>query len=165
MSKRTRQYFGLLSAVAAYYVIHEGAHLIYALFIGAFKQINFMGLGMQIDVYAERMSGTQLGIFCLVGAVATLITACGLVAAADKICEAKSKVFKACMYYVTIAMLLIDPLYLGLLCGLFGGGDMNGIALLVPEWIARVSFSVLLLVNGFVFWKLVVPKYKKQFSG
>lgn len=164
MSKRTRQYFGVLSAVAAYNIIHEGAHLIYALFIGTFKQVNFLGLGLQIDVYAERMSDTQLGIFCLVGAVATLIAAYGLVAATDKICTAKSKVFKACMYYVTITMLLIDPLYLSLLCGFFGGGDMNGIALLVPEWIARVSFGVLLLINGFVFWKLVLPKYKKSFT-
>ncbi|NLL53436.1 MAG: hypothetical protein GX248_12135 [Peptococcaceae bacterium] len=164
MSKGTRKFFGLLSAVVAYYIIHEGAHLIYALSIGAFKQINFMGLGMQIDVYAERMSNTQLGIFCLVGAVATLIAAYGLVAATDKICEAKSKLFKACMYYVTIAMLLVDPLYLSLLYGFVGGGDMNGIALLVPEWIARVSFGLLLLVNGLVFWKLILPKYKKSFS-
>lgn len=164
MSKRTRQYFGLLSAVVAYYIIHEGAHLIYALFIGAFKQINFMGLGMQIDVYAERMSSTQLGIFCLVGAAATLIVAYGLVAAADKICEAKSKLFKSCMYYVTTAMLVIDPLYLSFLYGFFGGGDMNGIALLVPEWMARVCFGVLLVGNGYVFWKLVLPKYKRSFA-
>ena len=49
MNKRVRQYVGLLSAIIAYYLIHEGAHLIYALFTGVFKQINFMGLGMQID--------------------------------------------------------------------------------------------------------------------
>lgn len=164
MSKRTRQYFGLLSAVAAYYIIHEGAHLIYALFIGAFKHINFMGLGMQIVVHAERMSNTQLGIFCLVGAAATLITAYGLIAAADEICKAKSKLFKSCMYYITIAMLFLDPLYLSLLYGFFGGGDMNGIALLVPEWIAQICFGALLLVNGFVFWKLLLPKYKRSFG-
>jgi hypothetical protein len=164
MSKRTRQYFGLLSAAAAYYIIHEGAHLIYALFLGVFKQIKLMGLGMQIVVYAEGMSDTQLGIFCLLGAVATQIAAWGLVAAANKICQVKSKVFKACMYYVTITMLFCDPLYLSLLYGFFGGGDMNGIALLVPEWIARVCFGALLFVNGFAFWKLVLPKYKKAFS-
>lgn len=31
MKKRIRQYIGLLSAVLAYYAVHEGAHLIYAL--------------------------------------------------------------------------------------------------------------------------------------
>ena len=55
MSKRARQYIGILAAVA-YYLVHEGAHLLYALFAGVFKQINFMGIGVQIDVYAERMS-------------------------------------------------------------------------------------------------------------
>ena len=36
MNKRTRQYIGLLLAILSYYLIHEGAHLIYALAIGTF---------------------------------------------------------------------------------------------------------------------------------
>ena len=47
MSKRVRQYISIVAAVAAYYLVHEGAHLLYALFTGAFKQINIMGIGMQ----------------------------------------------------------------------------------------------------------------------
>ena len=39
MSKRTRQYIGILAALAAYYLVHEGAHLLYALLTGVFKQI------------------------------------------------------------------------------------------------------------------------------
>lgn len=70
MSKRTRQYIGILAALAAYYLVHEGAHLLYALVTGVFKQINFMGLGAQSDVYTDRMTSTQLGIFCLAGALA-----------------------------------------------------------------------------------------------
>ena len=53
MNKRIRQYIGLLSAVLMYYIIHEGAHLIYALSVGAFRKINFMGLGVQIGIYEE----------------------------------------------------------------------------------------------------------------
>ena len=75
MNKQIRQYVGLFSAILAYYVIHEGAHLVYALCIGVFKQINFIGLGMQIDVYVEQMTSEQLGIFCIVGSIATMITA------------------------------------------------------------------------------------------
>lgn len=41
---------------------------------------------------------------------------------------------------------------------------MNGIALLVPEWAARIGFGVLLLVNGLVFWKRVLPVYSRSFS-
>lgn len=44
----------------AFYVIHEGTHFVYALITGAFKVIKFMGLGMQIDIYAENYSNTQM---------------------------------------------------------------------------------------------------------
>ena len=165
MSKRTRQYIGILAALAAYYLVHEGAHLLYALLTGVFKQINFMGLGVQVDVYAARMTDTQLGVFCLVGALATFCAGYLLTALAKNICRAKSSLLCAVLYYITIALLLLDPLYLSVLCGLFGGGDMNGIALLCPEWAARCLFGALLLVNGLVFWKRVLPVYKRSFSG
>ena len=165
MNKRARQYVGLLSAIIAYYLIHEGAHLIYALFTGVFKKINFMGLGMQIDIYSENMTQAQLGVFCLVGSVATLLFAYILIALIGKIAKLSSKAIKACAYYITIAMLLIDPLYLSILCGFFGGGDMNGIKLLVPEVVARIIYGVILLVNALIFIKVVLPKYKIAFSG
>ena len=164
MNKRVRQYVGLLSAVIAYYLLHEGAHLLYALSIGAFKQINLMGLGMQIDIYAEKMTQTQLGVFCLLGSVTTLLIAYILIALIDKIKIISSKAVKACLYYITIAMLLIDPLYLSILCGFFGGGDMNGIKLLVPEAAARILYGLVLIVNVFVFVKIVLPKYKLAFA-
>lgn len=163
MDKRVRQYIGLFSAIIAYYVIHEGAHLVYALCIGVFKQINFIGLGIQIDVYAEQMTPEQLGVFCIVGALSTTVVAYLLVFFAEKIKDHKSKCFKACMYYITIIMLLMDPLYLSVLCGLFGGGDMNGIALLIPELVARIGCGFLLVVNVVVFFKVVLPKYKQGF--
>ena len=164
MNKRVRQYVGLLSAVIAYYLLHEGAHLLYSLSIGAFKQINLMGLGMQIDIYAEKMTQTQLGVFCLLGSVTTLLIAYILIALIDKIKIISSKAVKACLYYITIAMLLIDPLYLSILCGFFGGGDMNGIKLLVPEVAARIIYGLVLVVNVFLFAKIVLPKYKLAFA-
>ena len=44
MSKRTRQYIGILAALAAYYLVHEGAHLLYALLI-------YMLLYLNINIY------------------------------------------------------------------------------------------------------------------
>lgn len=164
MNKKIRQYIGLFSAILSYYVIHEGAHLIYALLIDVFKEIKFMGFGIQIDVYVEIMTETQLGIFCIVGSVATMVVAYILVLLADKIGQNSSKIFKASMYYITIAILLIDPLYLSLLCGFFGGGDMNGISLLVPEIVARIVYGIILVINVVVFMKIVLPKYKWAFD-
>ena len=164
MSKRIRQYIGLFSAILAYYLIHEGAHFIYALSIGAFKQINFMGLGIQIDIYPDLISHNQLGVFCLVGSIATFIAAYILIALIGIISRSQSNVLKTCTYYTTLAMLLLDPLYLSVLCGFFGGGDMNGIGYLIPEIYARIAYGILLLVNAFTFWKLVLPKYTMMFS-
>ncbi|MDD6188497.1 MAG: hypothetical protein PUB32_02820 [Clostridiales bacterium] len=164
MSKRARQYIGILAAVVIYYIVHEGAHLLSALCFGVFKQINFMGLGVQVDVYNTRMSDLQMGIFCLAGAAATLLAAWLLVLLCKRICAAKSKVFRAVMWYTSLIMLLLDPLYLSLLCGFFGGGDMNGIALLIPQAAARIGFALLGVVNAVVAWRYLLPEYKRSFA-
>ena len=127
--------------LVTYFFVHEVAHLLYALLAGVYKQINFMGLGVQIDVYAERMTDTQLGIFCLMGVFATLCIGYLLTALVKNICRIKNKLLRAMIYYITIALLLLDPLYLSFFCSFFGGGDMNGIALICPEWTANKSES------------------------
>jgi hypothetical protein len=164
MSKRIRQYIGILAAVVAYYLIHEGAHLVVALIQGVFKEVKFMGLGMQIDVFAEQMTDTQMGLFCLAGAVATFLAGWVLVLLCRKICALESKVLKAVFWYVTIALLVLDPLYLSVLCGFFGGGDMNGIRLLIPEVAARIIFAVIGVIHVLVIWKYLLPRYKEAFN-
>ena len=164
MSKRKRQYIGILAAVVAYYIIHEGAHLVAALLFGAFKQINFMGLGIQIDIFRERLTDSQLGWFCLAGALSTFIVAWILVLMSRKICAAQTPLFKAIMWYVTLALLLLDPLYLSVLCGFFGGGDMNGIRMLLPEVAVRITFAVIAVVHILVIWKYLLPKYSESFK-
>ena len=164
MSKHIRQYIGIFAAVVSYYIVHEGAHLVTALYYGVFKRINFMGLGIQIDVYAERLPDAQLGIFCLAGAVSTLIFGWLLIAHTKRICKVQSKIFKAVMWYVSLAILLIDPLYLSVLCGFFGGGDMNGIQLLFPEIAVRIVFLVIGVIHGIIIWKYLLPEYTKAFQ-
>ena len=164
MSKRFRQYIGILAAVIIYYIIHEGSHLLTALYYGVFKGINFMGLGMQIDVYAERLTDTQLGMFCLAGPAATLLFGWVLILFAKRICTSKFKLFKAVMWYVSLAILIIDPLYMSVLCSLFGGGDMNGIQLLFPEIAVRIVSAVIGVIYGIVIWKYLLPEYTKAFQ-
>ncbi len=163
MSRRMRQYIGIFAAVAIYYIVHEGAHLLTALYYGVFKQINLMGLGIQIDVYADRMTDSQMGIFCLTGTVATAVFGWLLILLTKRICASGSKEFKAVMWYVSLTVLLLDPLYISVLCGFFGGGDMNGIKLLFPEIAVRIVFALIGMIHCIVIWKYLLPEYTKAF--
>ena len=162
-ARRLRQYAGIAAAVLIYYLVHEGAHLAYALYAGAFKEVLILGPGMQVDIYADRMSSTRLGLFCLAGPAATQVCGWCLTAAAEGICRIKSGLLRSCGYYMTMAMLLLDPLYMSLLCGFFGGGDMNGVRLLMPEGAARALFGGLLIAGGAAFMRRILPVYTSSF--
>lgn len=163
-NKRIRQYVGILSALIAYYFIHEGAHLLYALGVGAFKEIHYLGAGLMIDIYRERMSDLQLGLFCLAGPLATFIASLVLILLTKRFCSVESKLLRAICYYTTICFLLLDPIYLSVICGFVGGGDMNGIKLLIPELAARIIFGLLFVSNLFLFVKYLLPQYKASFA-
>lgn len=164
MGKRARQYIGLVVAVVLYYTIHEGAHLLVALAQGVFKQINIIGLGMQIDVYAEQMSPQQMAVFCLAGPLATLIAGWLMVLFVKQICAIRSAVVKACAWYTSITMLMLDELYLGVFYRWVGGGDMNGIKLMLPEGAVSAVAIVIGVVNMLIIWKILFPAYKKSFA-
>ena len=164
MSKKYRQYIGIAVAVLMYYVVHEGAHLLVALAQGVFKRINFIGLGVQIDVFAEQLSSEQMGVFCLAGAVATLLAGWMLVVLTGKICAIKSGVVRACGWYTSLTLLMLDPIYLSIFYRWVGGGDMNGIALLLPEGVVSLIAAVVGIINAMLIWKLLYPAYTKSFA-
>ena len=164
MSRRIRQYIGLVAAVVLYYVIHEGAHLAVALALGVFKQINIIGLGMQIDVFAEQMTPSQMGWFCAAGPIATFVAGWLLVIFTSKICSMRSALIRTCAWYTSLTMLILDPLYLSLFYRWVGGGDMNGIALIVPEVVASVVAAIIGVVNIIIIWKVLYPAYTRSFA-
>ena len=163
MNKKIRQYIGLAVAVLMYYLIHEGAHLAAALAQGVFKQINVMGMGVQIDVYTEQMNDVQMGIFCLMGPVASILAGWLMTAFVHPICRIQSMVVKACAWYTTLTLLILDPLYLSIYYRWVGGGDMNGIALLLPEPMVSIIAAAIAIVNAILIWKVLYPNYRKAF--
>jgi hypothetical protein len=158
-----RKWIALLIAAVSYFVIHEGAHWIYAMYAGAFRQINFLGIGIQIDIYRELMSDMQFGIFNLAAPVATIITGYILLAFTSKFLLIKSDYLRAVAYYLTIVFLILDPLYLSVIYPFVGGGDMNGIVMLMPELTARLIFGMLAIVNTVIVIKIIVPKYRQTY--
>ena len=163
MNKKIRQYIGLAMAVLMYYLIHEGAHLVVALAQGVFKQINFIGMGVQIDVYTEQMNDVQIGILCLMGPAASILAGWLMTTFVHPICRIRSIVVKACAWYTTLTLLILDPLYLSIYYRWVGGGDMNGIALLLPEPMVSIIAAAIAIVNAILIWKVLYPNYQKAF--
>lgn len=163
MNKRIRQYIGVLSALLVYYIVHEGAHFFYALTTGCFKGINFMALGIQIDIHREMLNDAQLGWFCLSGPLGTFLGAWVMIFLCKYICSLKSAVLKAMAWYTSITLLLLDPIYLSFLYRFVGGGDMNGIKLLLPENIAVGIFATIGILFFIILMKYLLPRYTQSF--
>ncbi len=155
-----RKWIALAVAIALYFLIHEGAHLLYAMSIGAFKQINFLGLGIQIEPYKDRMSELQFGLFNLLGPVSTVVVGYILLLLTPKLVSLQSAYARAICFYTTIAFLVIDPLYLCFISFLVGGGDMNGIVLILPGMTVRVAAQAMALCNIVIIARILIPKYR-----
>ena len=164
MEKNVRKWTGVFVAIICYFIIHEGAHWAYAMYIGVFKQINF-GFGIQVDIYRELTSDMQLGIFCLVANIATIVMAYVLLALTNKFVRFQSDYMRAIAFYLTIVFLMTDPLYLSIVFQFVGGGDMNGIKLILPELPVRVISGIIAVINIIVILKIIAPKYRKAFPG
>lgn len=162
--KTIRKCLALILAVAAYFIIHEGAHLVYSLAVGGFEKVRFLGAGMQVVMDQGRMMEYEIGVACILAPAASLSAAYLLLFFMPKLLGLRSTFARAAAYYATLALLLTDPIYLSVVYPYVGGGDMNGISMLVPETYARIFFGVLFLVNLLLVFKIVVPAYKKAYE-
>lgn len=165
MIKNSRKWFGLICAIILYYLIHEGSHVLVALFYGVFEKVKILGLGVQVIANIEILSDFQRAIFCVSGCISTLLVGYLLVIFTKRIVRSKNKIVKAVCYYTTLAFMLLDPIYLTILYKFVGGGDMNGILLLgIPEVIVQLIFSIIAIINIFLIVKKIYPAYKQSFS-
>lgn len=65
---------------------------------------------------------------------------------------------------MALIMLILDPIYLCLLSGCFGGGDLNGILYLMPQAYVWTIFGFILIFNMWLLIKKVTPAYMKAFK-
>lgn len=164
MNQNSRKWLGILASILVYYFVHEGSHLLVAYLLGVFESIRFLALGVQIVIDPTGLSDWQFAMFNIAGSISTLLCAYTLVLLKSHILHLKSHVIKAICYYTTVGLLLIDPIYLSVLCGFFGGGDMNGIVLFgLPELAVRIVYGFIGLLNFIVMIKYVTPPYKENF--
>lgn len=166
MSSKVRKCMSLATAIVLYYIVHEGAHAVFAMIYGVFKEVKPVGLGFQVVITEPLLlTKVQFALFNMAGAAATLTAAYVLVSLTKLICRNANKMVKAICYYTTLVFLINDPIYLSVLCGFFGGGDMNGIIMFgISEWAARSVFLLIAVLNVYMFAKHVYPLYMKSFQ-
>ncbi|MDL2318308.1 hypothetical protein LJC74_04375 [Eubacteriales bacterium OttesenSCG-928-A19] len=167
MAQNSRKWFALLCAILLYYIIHEGAHVIAALLMGTFQGIRIMGFGLGVQIMADTaaMSNVQIFIFCIAGAIATLLTGYVLVLKRQTILNSSNKLFRAIAYYTTLVFLMLDPIYLSILHNFVGGGDMNGITQMgVSALPVSIVFFIIGGLNLFLIIKYVYKDYKRAFT-
>ena len=165
MKSNIRKWLAVLITAVCYFIVHEGAHLAVALILGIFEKARFMGIGMQIVIDASKTTNIQLAVFNVAGSVATLLAAYIFVIRTNSILLQKNEFIKVVCYYLTLGFLIADPLYLSLLCGFFCGGDMNGIILFgISEFVIRLIYAAIGIVNLYLFIRIIFPAYKKNFS-
>lgn len=165
MPKNIRKWLALIISIVLYYLIHEGSHVIVALYYGVFNKIRFLGLGVQVVTKIEALSDIQKAIFCIIGSISTLIVGYFLVLLTKKILKNKNKLLKAISYYTTIILLILDPLYLSILFKYVGGGDMNGIVLFgLNKVLIELIYFVILILNIIIIIKKIYPQYRKNFT-
>ena len=169
--KRTKQYLAALIAILIYYCVHEGAHLFYALWHGALKQIHMMPLGVQVDIYRDRLTDIQFAHFCMSGAIATIFAAWVLTIHSTVLVKwfgiklgNYSPFLLTCSLYTTIALLLCDPLYLSVLQLFMGDYDMQGIQMMLPRYVVSIGFAMLGIMHLIIIVRLLWPRYKEAFE-
>jgi hypothetical protein len=164
MQSNIRKWIGLLIAVLCYYILHEGSHLVIALLYGTFEKVRIVFPGVQVVSNIEGLSNFEIAMFSVSGSISTLIVGYLLIVLRNKIVRLNNKYVLAILFYTTLVLLMCDPIYVSLLSGIFGGGDVNGIILFGISAIAvKMIFGIIGLVNLFIFIKAIYPKYKDRF--
>lgn len=159
-------WFGIVVAVLVYYTVHEGTHFIQAVISNNFNSIRLVGfLGIEI-VTNEVPTGIELALFSGLSAVVTSFLGYIMVLYTPKILMLKRKIIKVSFYYITIILLILDPVYLSVLHRFVGGGDMNGITigLGLSSLPISILFGILAVVNLYIIIKKVHPVYKEDFN-
>lgn len=155
----------LVAAAALYLVVRGLARALCLNWMGLSGAYKVLSLLFQANAKVDAMTNAQFGLFCLAGPVAVLVLGYILLSLAKRLSNRRAVFFRTLAQDVTIAFLLIDPIYLLMLSSFFGGGDLNGLAVFLTSTLARVAVGVLLAVNLWAVVGRALPLYKPAPDG
>jgi len=166
VKRNLKLWLGVLCAAIVYMVIHEGVHIIQAIITNNFDYLRIVGIwGIEVMI-KEVPTGIQLALFSGLSSVVTVICGYILYFLMPKIFKMKGGLVKIIIYYCTLVLMALDPIYLSVLHFFVGGGDMNGITkgLNVSSLVVSLVYGCVAILSIFLIIKKVYPGYKRNFS-
>ncbi|MCM1311862.1 MAG: hypothetical protein NC206_00780 [Bacteroides sp.] len=154
----------LIWALLLYFIMHEGIKMLYALCAGASVQVSFVSLKYEAAVDVFSMTHSQQCVFWLIGSVFTTVSGYIMLLFTDRILHYRKHWIHAFDYYLTIVLLVLDPVYLGIASLMMEGGDMSGIKTVMNEQVVRLMAELVAIANVFVIVKYFLPKHRNAWN-
>lgn len=144
-----RKLLTFLAAVAIFAVIHEGAHILVGLALDEYQAFVVHPYGFEVIVKTpvEEREGIQWAFFSGTSNLVTVLLGYLLFAMRARIARLQGIVLRAVGYWLTLLLMLADPLNLSVGPFIYGG-DIRGIVVglgVHPYLIQGLFFAIFLL--------------------
>lgn len=157
-----RRFVILILIILLYMVIHEGAHVATAAFFDEFETVTWNVIGPEVifKTPVEQRGGSQWAWISGVSNLITILLGYLLLLNRNRLSQAGSLFSKGLAYFLTVLLLIADPLNLSI-GPFFYGGDVYGIAegLGIHHYVIQFVFLVVLLINRELIATKLLPAY------
>jgi len=162
MAKLMKRWLYFLFAAAIFAVLHEGMHALMASLFGEYESFHIRPFGLEVNFVTpvEDRHGVEWAFISGVSNLLTLLLGYLLLILAGRLSRLHSEFLVASFFYLTLLLLLLDPLNLSIGPFIYGG-DANGIAfgLGVSRYLIQAFFFMVLLVNRELVAQKLLPAY------
>jgi len=160
-----KRWLVFLLAVVIFVLVHEGTHALVATFYGEYEAFRIRPIGFEIQFRTpvEERDGIHWAFISGASNLVTILIGYLLMLFGERLVRLRSLFLRATLFYLTLILLLADPLNLSIGPFIYGG-DANGIAigLGLNRYIIQMIFLVVLFVNREFVAQRLFPMYGVQ---
>jgi hypothetical protein len=160
-----KNWLAFLFAVVIFITMHEGIHALMATLYGEYEALIIKAIGfpeVQYTTPVEERSGVHWIFISGTSNLATILVGYLLLLIGDKLARLRG-LYRSTLFYLTLILLLADPLNLSIGPFIYGG-DADGIALGlgINRSVIQFVFLVVLFVNRELIAQKLLPMYGVQ---
>ena len=160
-----RKFLILILIILFYLVIHEGIHITVAAAFNEFETVRWNVIGPEVifSTPVAQREGFKWALISGVSNIVTLMIGYILLVKAETFGKHQSIFLKGYFYFLTILLMVADPLNLSI-GPFFYGGDVNGIAegLNIHRYWLQSIFLVIVFLNRELIVRILLPAYNVE---